>query len=552
MTIAAQPHHATPPTPGGFPSETVLPTRRMNIRHTDRLLATAEMLLSNRDQNASTQQDILAVIADLIHAATHDVLTGLPTRSLLLNRLERELAQPAAMDEHIGGPFAEHVAVLFLDLDNFKLVNDSLGHDSGDELLCEVARRISDCVGDIKGAVVSRIGGDEFVVLFPHAVSGSEDALAARMLAAVVEPVHISGREVVTSVSIGVASCTIGAQSAEQLLRDADTALYAAKARGRNCTVRFNQELHARVVRRVQIESDLRIALREKQVFVHYQPQVSLTTGQLVGVEALARWTHPEYGMVSPAEFIPIAEDSRLIGELGRQVLRSACLQLAAWTAASPGRPLSMTVNVSPRQLGDPDFIPEVRAIVQETGVNLSALCLELTESALTKSESEVIRTLNQLHQMGIYVAIDDFGTEYSSLARLRDLPVEVLKIDRSFIDGLGTETGDTAIVSSILSLAFATGKHVIAEGIERVEQALALRSMGCGVAQGFLFSRPVDAALILPMMDKPLWQAPVNWGVQSDAVAPDSRTRRAHRTFIDEFLDHIGVPMSLKMGGAQ
>ncbi len=540
MDIAMpQDNNATLPASGG--SEGALPTRRINIRHTDRLLATAEMLLTHRDQNESSLQDILAVIADLIHAATHDVLTGLPTRSLLLNRLERELTQVANGDEY--------VTVLFVDLDNFKLVNDSLGHDSGDELLCEVARRISDCVGQVEGGIVSRIGGDEFVILFPHTMSGSEDMLAAKMLAAVVEPVHIAGREVVTSASIGVASCALGAQSAEQLLRDADTALYAAKARGRNCMVRFNQELHARVVRRVQIESDLRIALREKDVFVHYQPQVSLVTGQLVGVEALARWQHPEYGMMSPAEFIPIAEDSRLIGELGRQVLRSACLQLAAWSAAFPKRPLSMTVNVSPRQLGDPDFIAEVRTIIEQTGISPASLCLELTESVLTNSESEVIKTLNQLHQLGIYVAIDDFGTEYSSLARLRDLPIEVLKIDRSFIDGLGTETGDTAIVSSILSLAFATGKHVIAEGIERVEQALVLRSMGCGVAQGYLFSKPVDAALILPMLNKPLWQPPVNWGVQSAAVAPAALTRRAHRTFIEEFLDHIGVPMGLKAG---
>lgn len=542
MNIATQQDATMSPAPGGASGEAARPTRHMNIRLTDRLLATAQMLLSNRDQHASSRQDTLAVIADLIHAATHDVLTGLPTRSLLISGLEHELAQVAT-----GG---EHVAVLFVDLDNFKLVNDSLGHDSGDELLCEVARRISACVGDGRGGIVSRIGGDEFVILYPHAMDRSEDMLAARMLAAVTEPVKIFGREVVTSASIGVASCARGAQTAEQLLRDADTALYAAKARGRNCMVRFNQELHARAARRMQIESDLRMALREKQLYVHYQPQVSLVTGQLVGVEALARWRHPEHGMVSPAEFIPIAEDSRLISELGRQVLRSACLQLAQWSEAMPGRPLSMTVNVSPRQLGDPGFVAEVQAIVEETGIGLSSLCLELTESALTNPEAEVIATLNQLHAMGIYVAIDDFGTKYSSLARLRDLPIEVLKIDRSFIDGLPTEPGDTAIVSSILSLAFATGKHVIAEGIERVEQALALRSMGCHVAQGYLFSVPVDAALIRPMMDGPLWRVPTNWGVQS-AVAPHSLTRRAHRTFIEEFLDHIGVPMGVKAGAA-
>ena len=547
MNITKQHDSTTSSASSGAASAATHSTRHMNIRHTDRLLATAQVLLSNRDQHAHPQQDTLTVIADLIHAATHDVLTGLPTRSLLLSKLEHQLAKPATGDEE--------VAVLFLDLDNFKLVNDSLGHDSGDELLCEVARRISDCLASREtqdeGGIVSRIGGDEFVILYPHAPGGSAELLAAHMLAALAEPVQIGGREVVTSASIGVASCAHGAQTAEQLLRDADTALYAAKARGRNCMVRFNQELHARASRRMQIETDLRVALREKQLYVQYQPQVSLVTGQLLGVEALARWRHPEHGLISPAEFIPIAEDSRLISELGRQVLRTTCVQMAEWAAALPGRPLTMTVNVSPRQLGDPGFVAEVQTILKDTGVNQASLCLELTESALTNPEAEVIATLNQLHQMGIYVAIDDFGTEYSSLARLRDLPIEVLKIDRCFIDGLGTETGDTAIVSSILSLAFATGKHVIAEGIERAEQALALRSMGCHVAQGYLFSVPVDAELILPMMDRPLWLAPSNWGVQSAAVAPDSLSRRAHRTFIEEFLDHIGVPMDLKAGAA-
>jgi diguanylate cyclase (GGDEF)-like protein len=517
-------------------------TRHLNVRHTDRLLATAQGLLSNRDQHAS-EHDTLALITELIHAATHDVLTGLPTRSLLISGLTHELQQASDDDAQ--------VSVLFVDLDNFKLVNDSLGHSVGDELLCEVARRINGCVESTAGCIVSRIGGDEFVILYPHAKSQSDDRLAACILAAVTEPFKIADREVVTSVSIGVASCARGAQSAEQLLCDADTALYAAKARGRNCMVRFNQELFARASRRMQIESDLRIALREKQVYVHYQPQVSLMTGQLVGVEALARWQHPEHGAMSPAEFIPIAEESRLIGELGRQVLRTACQQLAEWSAKLPGRALSMTVNISPRQLEDPGFIAEVQAICDQTGVCRSSLCLELTESALKCPEAELIATLNQLRKMGIYIAIDDFGTEYSSLSRLRDLPIEVLKIDRSFIDGLPTESRDTAIVSSILSLAVATGKHVIAEGVERAEQALALRSMGCHVAQGFLFSPAVDAAIISSMMDRPLWQVPLSWGVQSVAVDPDSLTRRARRTFIEEFLDHIGVPMESSSGGA-
>lgn len=524
-------------------TETVGLNRTIKIRHTDRLLASAQMLLTNRDAPAASQQELLALIADLIHAATHDVLTGLPTRALLLTELERALAKVATADKT--------VAVLFVDLDNFKLVNDSLGHDVGDELLCEAARRITACLEGHEDSIVSRFGGDEFVILYPHSTLSAEDRLAAGVLAAVCQPVEFGGREVVTSASIGLASSALGAQSAEQLIQNADTALYAAKARGRNCMVRFNQELYARASRRLQIESDLRVALREKQLNVHYQPQVSLVTGQIVGVEALARWQHPEHGMVSPAEFIPIAEDSRLINELGRQVLCAACQQLADWTAAMPERPLSMTVNVSPRQLNDPAFITEVQSVIKKTGVSGSSLCLELTESALMNQGVELIAAIDQLHKLGIYVAIDDFGTEYSSLSRLRDWPMEVLKIDRSFIDGLPTESGDTAIVSSIISLAFATGKHVIAEGIERVEQALALRSMGCHVAQGYLFSKPVDAAMIAPMMDRPLWQPPANRALHSAAAAPDSLNRRAQQTFVDEFLAHIGVPMGLRQGAA-
>jgi EAL domain-containing protein (putative c-di-GMP-specific phosphodiesterase class I) len=210
-----------------------------------------------------------------------------------------------------------------------------------------------------------------------------------------------------------------------------------------------------------------------------------------------------------------------------------------------------MTVNISPRQLDNPDFLAELQLIINQTGISPSSLCLELTESALVNLETDIVEKLNQVRRAGIYLAIDDFGTEHSSLARLRDLPVEVLKIDRSFIDGLPMEPGDTAIVSSILSLAFAMGKHVIAEGIERVEQAAALRSMGCSVAQGYLFSAPVEPARVMPMLDHPPWQPPMNWRMQSAAISPNTRTRRAHQAFIDEFLDHIGVPMGVKARAA-
>lgn len=468
-------------------------------------------------------------IAHLVHAATHDPLTGLPNRGVLLERLERELARRDCGDAQ--------VAVLFVDLDHFKLVNDSLGHKAGDEVLCEMARRIGACIGGTD--TVSRFGGDELVILHTRARGGSEERLGERILAAMAGPIAVTGREVSVSASVGVAICRPGAQSAEQLLRDADTALYAAKGRGRARLARFNEELRARVLKRVQIESDLRVALRDSQLYVNYQPQVNLRTGHLVGVEALVRWHHPQHGLVSPVEFIPVAEECRLIGELGRQVLRLACRQLAHSMRAA-GRRFTLTVNVSPRQIDEPSFLPDLKDILQETRIRPESLCLELTESALMNPETDTVTTLDVIRSLGVYVAIDDFGTKHSSLARLRSLPVEVLKIDRSFIDGLSTEREDTAVVSSILSLAFAMGKHVIAEGVERPEQAAALRAMGCLVAQGYLFSRPVDLAALLPMLDRPLWRPRGSWKLPTPK-------RRAHRSFIDEFLYQIGAPMGAK-----
>ena len=482
-----------------------------------------------RDENT-----LETLVARLKHAATHDVLTGLPHRGLLLERLEQELARdPQAV---------ARIAVLFVDLDHFKLVNDSLGHSSGDAVLCEMARRVRGCVS--KGDTVSRFGGDELVILHTGASDLSGAAIGARILAAVSEPILIAGREVVMSASIGIAQCSAREKSAEQLIREADTALYAAKNRGRGRMAHFNEELHTLVTRRVQIESDLRVALREGQIQVQYQPQVNLKTGQMVGTEALARWHHPGQGMISPAEFIPVAEDCGLIVALGRQVLHQACRQLTQWSQLAPGRRLSMTVNLSPRQLEDPGFTRELVEVLAATGIDPTALCLELTEGALMSATGDTVAVLNAIHDMGIYIAIDDFGTRHSSLARLRDLPAEVLKIDRSFIDGLGRESDDTAIVSAILSLAYTMGKHVIAEGVETREQAVALQRMGCEVAQGYLLSRPVDPEKIAPLLGTTLWQSRVEPGRPAMPAARQARVRSGSRYLIDEFLFHIGAPM--------
>lgn len=491
-------------------------------------------------RTSSELERLRSVVAQLMHTAAHDPLTGLPTRSLLLERLDEELARDAAEGLKI--------AVLFVDLDNFKLVNDSLGHGSGDEVLSEMARRISGCIGPDDTA--SRFGGDEMVVLHPHATDGSEVALGKRILTALAEPVFVAGKEVVVSASVGVALCTAGMKSAAQLLREADTALYAAKDRGRARLELFSDELYERAEKRMQIESDLRAALREQQLFVEYQPQVRLKDGRVVGVEALVRWKHPRFGIVPPGDFISVAEDCGLIIGIGRLVLEKSCRQLADWTKLTPGRSLTMTVNVSPRQLADPAFFTELRQVLADTGIDPTALCLEVTESAMMSAPAEVVQVLDRIRQLGIYIAIDDFGTGHSSLSRLRDMPAEVLKIDRSFVDGLGSETGDTAIVSSILSLAYAMGKHTIAEGVEKPEQAALLLRMGCEAAQGYFFSRPVAAERIPLLLAGALWQAR-SPGTQHAAPLAEAQVRRGHRYFIDEFLDHIGAPMGITAPGS-
>jgi diguanylate cyclase (GGDEF)-like protein len=490
------------------------------------------------DAGSETER-LRGLIAQLMHTAAHDPLTGLPTRSVLLERLEQELACDATD--------GAEVAILFVDLDNFKLVNDSLGHSSGDQVLSVMANRIVGCIEPEDTA--SRFGGDEMVILHARATQGSARALGDRMLAALAEPIQVSGKEIVVSASVGIARCKPGAKSAERLLREADTALYAAKDRGRARLEQFNDELHARAEKRIQIESDLRAGLRESQLFVEYQPQVRLKDGCVVGVEALVRWRHPEQGIISPNDFIAVAEDCGLIVKIGQTVLQESCRQLAAWTKLMPGRPLAMTVNVSPREITEPGFIAGLRGVIESSGIDPTSLCLEVTESVMMRATQDVVCLLEEVRQLGVFIAIDDFGTEHSSLSRLRDMPAEVLKIDRSFIDGLSSEPGDTAVVSSILSLAYAMGKHTIAEGVETREQAAMLLRLGCDVAQGYFFSRPVAAEQIVPMLTTLLWQPRAQRALHG-AHATEGPARRGQRYFIDEFLEHIGAPMGTRTGG--
>jgi diguanylate cyclase len=451
--------------------------------------------------------------------AADDALTGLANRALFLDRL-RSLADAG-----------RSLAVLFLDLDDFKLVNDGWGHDTGDRLLCEVADRLRSAVRP--GDLVARLGGDEFTVLC-EGVSGEREAIAiaTRLREALEAPFDIAGQRRLVRASIGCRVATGPAgEAAEALLRDADVAMYQAKDKGRNRIELYSEETRRRIVRRLEIEQELRVALETGDLAVHYQPQVDLSTGRVAGVEALARWRHPRLGEVSPAEFIAVAEETGLIGPLGSFVLDETCRQLAAWRAQ--GLRLAATVNVSAHQLDDPGFADDVARCIGSAGLPPSSICLELTESALMGAGAEPRHVLASLKGLGVYIAIDDFGTGYSSLASLKRLPVEVVKVDRSFVDGLGTDPEDSAIVAAILSLAHAMGLHVIAEGVETPLQAAELVALGCTVGQGFLWSPAVPAERLAGVAAK--------IGRAGGQGAP-SGVWRGERYFIDEMLHQIGI----------
>ncbi|HUY64627.1 MAG TPA: EAL domain-containing protein [Acidimicrobiales bacterium] len=419
----------------------------------------------------------------LAHQASHDDLTGLPNRTLFLDRLTDSLDQ--------ASPAGPSVAVCFLDVDHFKYVNDSRGHTVGDELVVEVARRIS--LTARSADVVARFGGDEFAVL----VEGLADrqgavAYAWRLLAAFDRPFVLQGVECYVSASVGIAFGAKG-DDPHHLLRNADAAMYHAKQRGRARVELFDETLTTRAVERVDIESSLHHALLAGEFSLLYQPYIDLHDGSVMGVEALLRWQHPERGMVPPLAFIPIAEESGLILQIGRWALLQACRQAAEWTRRAPeGSRFSVSVNVSNRQLEHDHMIADVAAVLEETGVPPESLILEITESFFIRDLHAAVRRLHALRRLGVRIAIDDFGTGFSSLNSLSRLPIDVVKIDKSFIDGLGTRYD--SVIGAVVEVAAAFDLSVVAEGVERVEQADRLREIGCRYAQGYLFSRPVPA----------------------------------------------------------
>jgi diguanylate cyclase (GGDEF)-like protein/PAS domain S-box-containing protein len=430
------------------------------------------------------------VLADkLAHDAAHDAMTGLLNRVSFTDHVARALAD--------RGDRA--VAVLFIDLDHFKVVNDSLGHAFGDMLVTTVAQRLRSTLRPDN--VIARFGGDEFVVLCPN-LSGeaAAAAIARRLLDAVAEPVAMMTEEIFVSASIGIAIA--GAEdTSETLLRHADAAMYRAKNDGRARAVLFQADDHGAAIAALRTGSDLHRALERNELVVHYQPIATLRTGRVVGFEALLRWNHPERGLVPPADFIPLAEETGLIVPIGAWVLETACRQLVHWQTVrdrdSDRGGLAMNVNLSPRQLADPTLAASVARILEDTKVDPAAVCLELTENTLMQNQASATAAMRALRELGVYISIDDFGTGYSSLSYLKRFPVSALKIDRSFIDGLGRDNEDTSIVEAIVTLAHALGLTAVAEGLETPTQLDALRVIGCDYAQGFLLGRPLPADVL-------------------------------------------------------
>jgi diguanylate cyclase (GGDEF)-like protein len=421
------------------------------------------------------------------HAAFHDALTGLPNRSLFTEHLRIALERVHQNEKYL-------FCVLFLDLDRFKNINDSLGHPCGDELLILVARRLEGCIRQTD--MVARFGGDEFAILLDAMEDFSDGILVAEKVQQTIsEPFKLHNHEAVTTASIGVALSTSNYSEAEDMIRDADTAMYRAKDRGKARYEIFDTTMHTRAVTLLRLESDLRRALEGQELCVYYQPMVLVATGELHGFEALVRWQHPERGLISPDHFIPLAEETGLILPLGLSVLREACSQLRTWQQWSLSeRNLTMSVNLSSKQLIQSDLIDKVEEVLSESGIDPWKLKLEITETVVMENAELAAITLSRLRGLGVRLSIDDFGTGYSSLSYLNRFPVDTLKIDRSFIARMSQGDENLEIVRTIVTLAGNLGMQVIAEGVETEDQLHQLRLLKCQYAQGYLFSKPLAA----------------------------------------------------------
>jgi diguanylate cyclase (GGDEF)-like protein/PAS domain S-box-containing protein len=426
----------------------------------------------------------------LIHGAFHDALTGLANRALFMDRLGQAMERARRHPEY-------SFAVIFLDLDRFKIVNDSLGHTTGDQLLIEIGRRLEGCMR--AGDTVARLGGDEFTILLEDV---REIEIAVRMVERIqeqlIEPARLGGHEVFTTASLGVALSVPSYHRPEDILRDANIAMHRAKSLGKARHQVFDTTMHSRAVELLRLETDLRRTVADEQYKICYQPIISLKTDQLVGLEALVRWQHPERGLVYPDEFIPVAEETGLIIPLDRWVLREACQQMRQLHERFPRQPaLTISVNLSAKQFSHSDLVQHLERILEETGMQACSLKLEITENVLLINSEAVNSMLAQLRALGIELHLDDFGTGYSSLSYLHRFPINALKIDRSFVKRIGARGENTEIARAIVTLAHSLGMEAIAEGVETKQQLAALKAMGCEYGQGNLISRPIDIKMV-------------------------------------------------------
>jgi diguanylate cyclase (GGDEF)-like protein/PAS domain S-box-containing protein len=478
------------------------------VRHRDGSIRAAEALLNNLQDDPAVG-GIVATIRDvterkafedhLAHQALHDALTGLPNRALVLDRLNHALARASRSGKTIG--------VLFLDLDRFKLINDSHGHAVGDQVLTLLADRLTSAMRP--SDTIARFGGDEFVALCENLADEREvSEVATRMADAVRDPFLVDGQELFLTGSVGIAVSGRG-ETAEELLRNADAAMYRAKELGRAQHAIFDDAMRSRAMTRLQTEGALHRAIDSDGFFLHFQPKISLTDGRLVGAEALVRMMDPEVGMIPPSEFIDVAEDTGLIVPIGEIVLAEAARVARDWFIRT-GRPVPVSVNISPRQLAQPTLPDAVERILRETETPPELLILEITENLLMQDAQLASQTLHRLREIGVRVSIDDFGTGHSSLGYLREFPIDELKIDRSFVKAMDEDDRSVTIVGSVVGLAHAMGLSVVAEGVETAAQLAELRRLGCDIAQGFYFSHPRPAETMDELLSpEVVWGSP-------------------------------------------
>ena len=468
---------------------------RKDGEHFHLTLSVSEAIASHSRCFTLLVQDISerrAFEAQLAYQATHDALTGLPNRDLYNDRLVQALAHAARQKQML--------ALLFLDLDRFKYINDTLGHDIGDELLKVVAERLIS--GLRQEDTLARIGGDEFTLILSGLQHVDDAALVAQNILKILErPFSIAGHELFVPGSIGISFYPFDATEASVLVKYADTAMYVAKSRGGNTYQFYSEHMNAKARERLEMERKLRHAQERGELLLHYQPQVDASSGRIVGVEALLRWQHPELGLVQPSEFIPLAEETGLIIPISEWVLRTACAQGVVWRES--GLAVSVGVNLSARQFAQPQLFETIKTILEETGLPPNLLDLELTESVMMQQGSEIITVLQQLRQLGVSLSLDDFGTGYSSLSYLQRFPINTLKIDRVFVQDITGKAGDGALAAAIIAMAHSLGMEVIGEGVESAEQLAFLQARQCQIIQGFYFSKPLPSDAVTSLLKR-------------------------------------------------